>query len=224
MLASTGTADAVLAARCAALSETLYRDGRYAKHSGVSLADQKVLAQSAVFLAFIALGGDVDRPDAFAWDTQAAALRRIAQRHLRRDLIRTGSDTWDESRREAARTPGAMVEQFRWDAWTLIEHGLYANVARRCGTRVLGVEVLADEDALADEAALADALTGLHLVLERKLRPSDWTLLRDYYIEGTDAPTICAARGFTYAAFKQALHRARQRAARALVDWRAVAV
>lgn len=178
----------------------------------------KTLCTSAVFLAFIELGGDSDHPARFPWEAKLADLVTAATRHVVRDVLKPV----EEERVVGRERPNvALVEQFRWDAWSALSHG------EQIDTAVTLVPLTEQEQ----EAALVrDHLTGLAIVLEELLSPTDWALLKRHYLEGVSQADMMrdlmaaeperyhGTRGVTAAKAKIAMGimRARQRAQRVL--------
>jgi hypothetical protein len=169
--------------------------------SSIDLEYYKVLSESAVFLAFIELGGDVDAWGVFNWDSSPGSkLVAAASAHVRRDLQERGGEAHDIANRETVRKDAACVDQYRWDAWN-----------PRAG-----------EDRIEREAVV-DALSRLVPDLYAVLRPQDVQLLMWKYMERLPAAAIGDRLGMRVGAVRTALSRATRAAEEALGErWYAV--
>lgn len=165
----------------------------------IDLEEYIVLSESASFLAFVELGGDVDRPDDFDWAAQADVMVTKATAHVRRDLQEKGSDSHDVHQRNKFRQDGSLNEMSRWDAWNP------RNVEERH-----------------DREQVADALSALMPDLERALSTRDVEILVWRYVQGLSQREIGARLGGNVGVGAMSVHRARRRAEEALGDrWRA---
>lgn len=160
-----------------------------------------VLSESAAFLAFIEMGGDSDRPEAFPWEEQLGKLVTTATAHVKRDLEEKGSEFHDHEHRTKIRKDAACVEQYQWDCW----------------------RGRSDEERH-DHEHLADQLAPLIPELRQKLEARDVEILLWRHVDGLSQAEIADRLGTKVGAARTAVWRALDRAAEALgPKWRELA-
>ena len=164
----------------------------------IEQAEYVTLSESAVFLAFMQLGGNIDAPEAFPWAEQHLALCSAATRHLRRDLRATGSDYWAIRQRELKRkSEVAIVEQFRWDAWRMFGN---EDPARRTTWIVT--------DADDERAALRDTLLGIEKLIRPLLNEQEWYWMDQHYLQGRSCEELAQELMTTNAKYQDRAQRA----------------
>jgi hypothetical protein len=129
------------------------------------------LILSALFEAYLELGGDADRPDLFEWEKNRGALVHAGVRWLRRELLGRSSQAYLMHRNLKVRKDAHMLDEYRWNAWDNI-----ADVSHRHSARVStylappeAEKVLFDEsvEPFAGELARVLSPTAYRLIVER---------------------------------------------------------
>lgn len=155
----------------------------------VDVGEYFVISESASFLAFVGLGGDVDQPEAFDWEGRRKELITQATAQVRRDLQEKGSDAHDIFYRNNPRKEGVYM----WDSWSTTD----------------------SLDRVSREHA-AEALRGLLPVLQERLKSRDVQILVWRFVEGKTQAEIGQLLGGNNGVGAMGVLRARRRAAEAL--------
>jgi hypothetical protein len=175
-------------------------------------ADFVALSESAAFLAFTTLGGDVDDPAAFDWPGQARALVKVGLTFLRADL---GINHKDRVARNTVRRDVSCVAEVGWDAWADAAppppaHGEPAG-ARRGGARPPEMSAFPP-----DVAFRESLLATLEPLVARELGPRAARVVCDHYFRGVSqralAEGLAAETGVPMARAERVVNKAVSRA------------
>jgi hypothetical protein len=162
-----------------------YVNGRVTGSPRADKGELRRTCESAAFLAFVALGGDVESPSTFDFTLNAHALFDAAKEDVKQTFSGKGSTYSDLSNRWRHRVPGAQNTELKWSAWESAGRG-------EDDTHIMHTEMIdTSDDPFLPKCVSADWTAGsLIEAITEAVGAEDARLMVRHYIEGVEVETI----------------------------------
>ena len=171
-------------------------------------------SELSAFLGFIDCGGDPESYATFDWSGQRAKLIKRAHHHMLQLLRRTDQSYDRDKVLTRRRTSFAQNDQYRWSIW---KQPLLLSSDENHGDHREVLEYI-PKLAQQEEELLEATLMELGKVLSDSLSKSDWALLEQHYFRGRPQRELAKQLGIKENVFNVRMHRARERARKALEE------